>query len=197
MSKHIQVLDPHKLLSPIILMRGCPSTVTEPATILSERVRLVVELLLWNKTLINLANTLTSDNVSVSSGLFSTSCGVNVLGKQCSMLPLANKKGFFFSCIYEKGSLPLSNCALTLLGELLWQIFTLGWIPVASSKCIWHRAGAQAARRWKSTLHSTLSICCANWEASWLFHGYEGWLDLPEPLISRQLELQGLLQTFL
>lgn len=177
-------------------MQGCPSTVTEPAKSLSERVGLVVELLLWNKTLINLANTMTSDKASVSSGLFSTSCGVNVLRKQCSMLPLANKMVF---------SAAFTRRAHFLWVTVLWRYwenfcgryFTLGWIPVASSERIWHRAGAQAARRWKSTLHSTLSICCANWEAWWLFHGYEGWLTLPEPLISGQLELRGLLQTFL
>ena len=96
----------------------------------------------------------------------------------------------FFGGIYRKSSFPLSKFALTLLGGVLWQIFTLSWIPVAFSKRIWHRLGAQAASRQKSTLHSTLSICCADWVAWLLLHGREGWLTFPEQLITGQFELR-------
>lgn len=93
-----------------------------------------------------------------------------------------------FTAIYRKGSFPSSEFALTLLGEVLWQIFTLGRVAVASFEHPWHRLGIQASRIQKSTSHSTLSICCAAWMAWLLFHSREGWLTLPEPLILGQLE---------
>ena len=58
----------------------------------------LVELLLLSKTLIYLANVMTNDKASVYSGLFVTSCGVNVLGKQRLIPPSANK--MFFSVVF-------------------------------------------------------------------------------------------------
>lgn len=54
----------------------------------------IVELLLLSRTLVNMANAMTNDKASLSSGLFATSCVVNALGNQCLMLPSANKMAF-------------------------------------------------------------------------------------------------------
>lgn len=137
-------------------MQGCPSTVTEPAKSLSERIRLVVELLLWSKTLINLANTMTSDKASVSSGLFSTSCGVNVLGKQHSMLPLANK--MVFSATFTRRAHFLW---VTLLWRY-WENFCGRYLHLA--EFLWHPPNAFDTRLGHRLPEDERALCTAPYQ---------------------------------
>lgn len=88
--EHTQVLCPHNLLSPMDLQHG-----DSPPWLLNlQTLCQLLELLLLSKTLVYLANALTNDKPSVYSGLFVTSCSVNVLGKQRLTPPSANKMAF-------------------------------------------------------------------------------------------------------
>lgn len=78
---HTQVLCPHNLLSAMDLQHG-------------DGLCQFVGLLLLSKPLIYLANAMTNDEASAYPGLFVTSCGVNVLGKQRLIPPSANKMAF-------------------------------------------------------------------------------------------------------
>lgn len=76
----------------------------------------LVEPLLLSKTLIYLTNAMTNDKTSVYSGLFVTSCGANVLGKQC-LIPLsANKMAF---------SVVFTGRAHFLWVSLLWRYWEM------------------------------------------------------------------------
>lgn len=128
---------------------------------------------------------MTNDKSSVYSGLFVISHGVNVPGKQCLISPSANKAAL---CLLFTGRayFPQWVCFDVVGRGFVADIYT----RPGGCGILWAHLtqGAQAARIQKSTSHSTLSICCAAWVVWLLFHGREGWLTLPEPLILGQLE---------
>lgn len=94
----------------------------------------LVELLLLSKTLIYLTNAMTDGKASVYSGLFVTSCGVNVLGKQHLIPPSANKMAF---------SVVFTGRARFLWVSLLWRYWEMFCGRyLHSTEFLWHPPSA-------------------------------------------------------